>query len=355
MDVAADAGGTRVTQGRGTPAPGARRTASALLPAFALLLAGAPLVPSAHGGQVRVNVGTPINMFTPYAVNINQGDHVVWVWTAGNHTVTSWTTEDDSLGASIDGSTFDSDPGGSHFGQNTTTRFSWKSGPAGTVTYLCVPHLPDMTGRVIVSPLATPPTLAVSDFRLTEIRFNAPGGLDLIEITNHGQAAGDLGRYRLAVTGTGTGVEFAFNSFSVPAGGRVVVHAATAGTNDATNIYLPGLPSLNDAAGSVALYVPSTLSFQNALTNASLMIDFVQWGAAAQANEATAAAAGLWTAGTSIDGVAAGHSIEYCPNATLDHGVQRWAEIVPNIGSVNDCSTPTLRETWGRLKIIYRQ
>jgi len=318
---------------------------------FSLFLFGASV---ASGGQVRVNVGTPSNQFAPYAVNINEGDHVVWVWTAGNHTVTNWTTENDSLGVTVDGSIFDSDPGGGHLGQGTTTRYSWKSDRTGALTYQCVPHLPEMTGRVIVSPLTTPPTVPVADFRLTEVQFNVAGGLDLIEIANLGAAAGDLRSFRLAAGGAAVAV--VGTDFAVPVGGRVTIHTNETSANNPTNIYLPALGALADASGSVSLYAPSTLSFQNALTHSALMLDFVQWGAGGQANEPTAGAAGFWTAGTSVDSVAAEHSIEYCANATLDHGVDHWAEISPpNFGGpTSDCTTPVLSESWGRLKIRYR-
>ena len=324
--------------------------------ALVLLLFGPSI---AHGGQVRVDVGVagPNGpTFSPYVVNINQGDHVIWVTTAGNHTVTNWTLPADSLGSSFDGTIFDSDAGGTHFGQGTTTRYSWKSDRTGDLPYVCVPHIPDMTGRVIVSPLTIPPTRPVADFRITEVQFNVAGGADLVEIANLGQAAGDLRSFRLTAIGTGTGVVISAGNFPVAAGARVTIHTGQTGTNTPTDIYLSAVGNLGDASGSVALYAPYSLSPGNALTNANMMLDFVQWGAGAQPNEATANLASFWTAGTSINGVAATHSIEYCANAALDHGVNRWAEIFPpNFGGNSDCTTPVLSHSWGRLKIIYRQ
>ena len=269
--------------------------------------------------------------------------------------MTNWTTDDDSSGVTVDGSIFDSAPGGLHFGQNNTTRYTWKSDRTGTRPYQCVPHIPEgMFGRVFVVPATVPPTNPVADFRLTEVQFNVPGGQDLIEIANLGSAAGDLRSYRIAAAGAA--VTLVAADYPVPANGRVVIHTGQSDTNTATDIYLPALGALNDVSGSVALYVPSTPSFQNALTNSNLMIDFVQWGAGAQANETTAALAGFWTAGQAIQGVAAGHSIEYCADPGLNHGLNRWAEISPpNFGGNSDCTTPVLSETWGRLKILYRR
>jgi len=327
------------------------RFVSCLLPLVVVAL----LAPVAHGGQVRVNVGAPTNTFTPYAANINAGDHVVWVWIGGFHTVTNWTLPDDSLNLSSDGSIFDS--GGAPLGVSGA-RFSWKSDRTGHVPYVCVPHRPDMSGRVIASPLTTPPTIPVADFRLTEIQFNVPSDRDLIEIANLGQAAGDLRSFRLAISGTGTGVAISAADFPVPSLGRVIIHTNETGTNNTPpgHIYVPGLGALPDAMGSVALYVPNTLAPGNALTNAAMMIDFVQWGTGGQANEGAADVAGFWTPGTSINDVAAGHSIEYCENSPYVHGVSQWREISPpNFGTTANCTTPTRSESWGRLKIIYRQ
>lgn len=318
--------------------------------ALALLLSTILSATDGRAGQVRVNVGQGGQIILPYVVNINQGDHVVWVWIGAGHTITNWTLPSDSVSSNFDGTIFDSDAGGTHFGQASTTRYSWKCDRTGTVPYVCVPHIPAMSARIVVSALPTP----VADFRLTEVQFNVAGGQDLIEIANLGGAAGDLRSYRIAVSGSGTGVAIVATDFPVPANGRVTIHTGASGANTATDIFTPAIGNLGDAAGSVSLYVPSSLTPQNALTNKDLMIDFVQWGAPAQANETTAGLAGFWSAGTSLNGVAAGHSIEYCASATLEHGVTRWAEISPpNFGGNSDCTTPVLGQTWGRLKIIY--
>lgn len=323
--------------------------------AIASLLVAALAAATSHAGEVRVNVGQGGSVFNPYVVNINQGDHVVWVWIAGTHNVVNWSLPTDSLNTNVDGSIFDSDPP-NHFGQNNTTRFSWKSDRIGTVPFVCAVHIPDMTGRIVIAPLTTPPTNPVADFRLTEVQFNVPGGQDLIEIANLGAAAGDLRSYRIATSASGLGVSIVGTDFPVASGARVTIHTGIAGANTATDIFAPAIGNLGDATGSVALYVPASLSSQNALTNANLMIDFVQWGAGGQANETTAGLAGFWAQNTSINNVAAGHSIEYCASATLAHGANHWAEISPpNFGSNSDCTTPVLSDTWGRVKIIYHR
>jgi hypothetical protein len=93
--------------------------------------------PSARAGQVRVSVGAGGNFFVPYQANLNLGDHVTWVWITNGHTVTDWNPPADSTNITFGGSIFDSDFGGTHFGQPSTTRFSWKSDRLGHVP--CVP------------------------------------------------------------------------------------------------------------------------------------------------------------------------------------------------------------------------
>lgn len=315
------------------PHSSARRTFGA---ALAALLLPATL----HAGQVRVTLNS--QTFSPATVQINAGDHVVWVWAAQSHTVTSGTSPDSPSGL------FDSDfqtPGTS--GNNMA--FSWKSATTGTVPYFCTPHFDfGMIGSIQVLASGVP----VADFRITEVQYNAAGGADLVEITNLGTASGDLGRYRLAIPGDAEPLPLA--SLTVGPDGVVVIHPGQSGTNDANDVYVPALAALPDASGSVALFVPNQVAGQNALTNASQMIDFVQWGAGGQAHEATAVAAGLWSAGAFLPTVAVGRSIEFC-GAAPDRGVAHWAEVSqPNFGSDDDCATPAAVATWGRVKVRYR-
>jgi plastocyanin len=308
------------------------RFASTLLVSLCLTFAAAP----ARAGQVRINVNGM--SFVSSTASLNLGDHAVWVWTAGSHTVTSGT--DGSTGGS---GTFNT--GGGFLGISNA-RFSWKSTQAGVLDYYCVPHFSSgMTATLNVAASG----VSVSDFRITEVQFNLPGGQDLIEIANLGDAAGNFGRYRFAIGGTT--VEVPLNDIVVAPGARVVIHANASGTNTLTDFYLPTLGDLPET-GSLALYVPNTVV--SAVTAASQMIDFVQWGAGGQANEATAVTALLWQAGEAITGVDAGHSIEFCGSGG-EYGFGEWSEVtVPNVGGAGNCATPTVRSTWGRLKTLYR-
>lgn len=138
----------------------------------------------------------------------------------------------------------------------------------------------------------------------------------------------------------------------------MVIHLNASGTNTDTDVYVgtfnspTGLPNTN---GSLALYVPNTVSPGSAFTRTDMIIGFVQWGVGGQTNEATAVAAGFWGAATFIPTVAATHSIEYCANANLDHGVNRWAEVAtPSFGSDGECLTPVRNDSSGRIKALYR-
>jgi hypothetical protein len=197
-------------------------------------------------------------------------------------------------------------------------------------------------------------SLPVSDFRITEVLYRAgSGGADLIEITNMGPAAGDLGRYRIAISGSNASIPLA--SVVVPSAGQVTIQPASSGSNTATHIFLPSLTALPDVMGSVALYAPNTVGGQTSLSNATQIIDFVQYGATGQDNEATAIAAGLWTALDFAPSVGTeGHSIEFCGNRS-SRGGDQWSEVsTPNFGSDGNCITPARQSTWGRIKSLYR-
>lgn len=308
---------------------------------LAALLTSLLIVPAAHAGQVRLNISN--FMFSPSAVNCNVGDHVVWVWTGGSHSSTSG----DSSTITPDGK-WDSGLQSGAAGSGGAS-FNWKSTGAGTFPYYCTPHAPAMAGRVIVAAAGVP----VADFRITEVLYNAASGSQLIEITNFGAAAGNLGRYRLSIA-SGVAVSITLNDVTVAAGGTLTIHPAASGTTTATDLFLLALPAL-PATGAAALYVPNTRPGATALTDANQIIDFVQWGAGGGGNEATAAAAALWGSGEFVPAVAAGHSIEYC-DTPLRHGATHWYDNpTPNFsGSANNCLTPVRPSSWGRIKSLYR-
>jgi hypothetical protein len=278
-------------------------------------------------------------------VNCNAGDHVVWVWTSGTHTSTSG----DSTGPTPDG-TWDS---GAQTGAapNNGPAFNWKSTGVGTFPFYCLPHaFLGMAGHVFVAGSG----IAVSDFRISEVLYNTATGTSLLEITNFGAAAGNLGRYRLSIV-DGVAVSIALNDVNVGSGATITIHANAAGTNTATDMFLPTLPDL-PASGALSLYVPNTKVGSTALTDSKQIIDFVQWGAGGGANETTAAAAAFWNSGTFVPTVAAGHSIEYCDTPNLRRGHTHWFDNpTPNFsGGANNCLTPVHSSSWGRIKLLYR-
>ena len=314
------------------------RPLARLVPATLVALAlAAPVAGPALAGQVRVNVIN--NLFVPSGVTVNAGDQVVWVWLAGTHTVTSG----DTLACAADG-TFNS---GSMTGAGKS--FAWKTpASAGNGPYYCAPHcFGGMWGSIF---RVTTPAVAVSDFRIHEVRFTLDHLNDFVEVANVGAATGDLGRYRLSVTGAGP-QELPLNNIVVASGGRVVIWLGRTGTNTQTELFFPAVTL--PRTGSAALYTPMTVVSQTALTRADLCLDYVQWGAGGQQNEATAVTAGRWVTGEFVDAVADGHSIAFC--GTIGQvGSVAWSGIeIPNPGTT-DCSTPAARSTWGRLKVTYR-
>lgn len=308
--------------------------------ALALLALAAPF---ASAKQVRINV-TNFD-FTPRYASMNLGDHAVWIWNNTPHTVTQGDTADVPVTPTPGTAKFNSGDAGI---SNAT--YTWKANASGLIQYYCIPHWPSMVGGLDV---VASGAQGLSDFRITEVQYNVAGNADLIEITNLG-ATGDLGKYRLKISGATvqTLAIGASTNIAVPAGGRVVLHVGQSGTNTATDLFFNLAAGLPDAAGSVALYVPNTQS--TALTNATQIIDYVAWGAAAQENEATAASALLWTAGTSVGAVASGSSIEFCGQSG-QYGAARWYENpTPNFGGSDNCLTPVTPTTWGRIKTLYR-
>jgi plastocyanin len=295
----------------------------------------------ALAGQVRIDVSNSggANAFFPATASLNFGDQVAWVWLDGTHTVTSGSS-------CTPNGLFNS--GSATYNPSAGTAFSWKSNASGSQPYYCAPHcLMGMTATLNVAASG----VAVADFRITEVQYNLPNGHDLIEIANLGNAAGDLGRFRLLASNDNATVPL--NSFVVLAGGRVTVHVNVAGTHSPpTDLYLPTLADL-PTSGSLALFMPYTVSGAGS-TGATQMVDFVQWGGPGFLYEDVAQTAGFWTPGHYLQTVGAGHSIEFCGDAA-DRGAVNWAEIaVPNFGSNGGCTTPTLKSTWGRLKAIYR-
>ncbi|MFI5370575.1 MAG: hypothetical protein ACHQ52_03380 [Candidatus Eisenbacteria bacterium] len=309
------------------------------LSAAASLLALASLATPALGGQIRIDA-TSGSVYSDTAAVINPGDQVVWVSTGGIHTVTSGTV---IAGTGYPDGRFNS----GNFGSSTNGCFAWKSSGTGSVPYYCIPHASiGMVGRLRIVTTGTP----VADFRISEVRWTTAHDHDFVEIANVGDASGNLGRYRLSVSGQ-TPLILPLRDIVVGSGSRVVAYLNQSGTNTASQLFFPGV-SL-DAAGSAALYCATTSVVDTAMTNDKLMVDYVQWGSPGYRNEATANTAGLWTTGDVVPAVADGHSIEFC-GTRVEHGVGFWqGNPTPTPGGVN-CITPVISISWGRIKTLYR-
>lgn len=308
--------------------------------------------PWASAKQVRINISN--FDFTPRYASLNLGDHAVWVWDNTAHTVTQGDTADVPVTPTPGTALFNSgDAAISGSSSSTSATYTWKVTQTGLIQYYCIPHWPSMIGGLDV---VASGSNAGSDFRITEVQYNVAGSFDLIEITNLG-ASGDLGMYRLKVSGVGVATGNLLRNGSgktlpVAAGAKFVIHLNASGVNDANNLYLSGIPGLPDAAGSVALYAPNAVNTSLALS--SMVIDYVAWGSGSQENETAAVGASMWSAGANVPVVAAGHSIEFC-GQTGQYGAARWYENPsPNFGGADNCLTPVTPTTWGRIKVLYK-
>ncbi len=304
--------------------------------------------PWAMAKQVRINV-TNFD-FTPHYASLNLGDHAVWIWDNSVHTVTQGDTADVPITPTPGTALFNSGDAGI---SGSNAAYSWKVTTTGLVQYYCIPHWPSMNGGLDV---VASGSNAGSDFRITEVQYNVAGNADLIEITNMG-ATGDLGMYRLKVSGVGLSTGNVLRNGSsktlpLAAGAKMVLHLGVGGTNDANNLYLSGIPGLPDAAGSVALYAPNSVNTSLALS--SMVVDYVAWGSGSQENETAAVGASLWSAGANVGLVAAGSSMEFCGQSG-QYGAARWYENpTPNFGGADNCLTPATPTTWGRIKVLYK-
>ena len=287
-------------------------------------------------GQRRVTVAN--NFFSDSTLTANPGDQIVWVWTAGTHTVTSGTS-----GSMPGDGAFNSG-----FLSSAGRSFSWRvpTAATGVQRYFCDPHYPMMTARIDFS--AAP--VAVAEFRITEVRFSTAHDSDFVEIANLGDDVGDLGRYRISVTGA-TQLSLTPTDMAVPVGGRVVIWLGRSGIGTTTEQYFPGrsLPR----TGSAALYLPTAKSADTLLTRDDLMVDYVQWGGGGELNEATAVTAGFWTTGLFADAPADGHTLEFCGSA-FERGPSFWRGSPIATPGLANCVTPTRASSWGRIKAIYR-
>jgi hypothetical protein len=198
-----------------------------------------------------------------------------------------------------------------------------------------------MTGDIVVP---TSPLPAMADFRITEVRFDDIGS-NFVEIANLGTGNGNLNGFRLSINGSNPVTHWSVST-PVAAGSRVTVPDPAGLAN----------------AGSAALYAPyllNSLPYTALATNDSLMVDYVEWGAAAgQPLEDTAVKvttpSPIWFAGQFAPQAQLGHSIVFC-GFPADHGSSVWFESLnPTPLASNDCVNPTRTSTWGRIKTLYR-
>lgn len=313
-----------------------------------VLLAAALVASPTRAGQVRIDVGSAgANVYSPSAISLNAGDHVVWVWVSGTHNVVSGVrpTASGVFNSGTQRAATSGTPA-------RRTTFAWKS----TVdqNFHCTPHT-GMDGTLDIQPSGVP----VSDFRITEVQYGASGDLDRIEITNMGDAPGDLHDYRISISAVAGEVDAIVvtqsplsSSLPVAPGARVTIHTNASGTSTATDVFVPGIGNL-PTAGSVALYAPYYQGTVGAQLTADLIIDFVQWDAASQPNSSQASA--FWPPAEFVDGSPQPqHSISFCGNR-VQRGPSFWSVTTPNFNNPGDnCATPTTNTSWGRIKTLYR-
>ena len=181
---------------------------------------------------------------------------------------------------------------------------------------------------------------------INEVRPKDSGGStanQLVELHNTGASAVNIGGWIFCH-------QFDYGAvlpagFTIASGGYAVMHFNASGTNTATDVFFPGqvLASTTD----LALYANANF------TSASAIRAFIQFGGhPGSGRESVAQAAGLWTSGQFVPGVANGHSIELCAGSPA--AVTSYVEqATPTIGQENGCGVPVQKSSWSKLKSIF--
>ena len=205
-----------------------------------------------------------------------------------------------------------------------------------------------MRAALAAGALCASATAAQAQVRITEALVNplgADAGQQVVEITNLGSTTVLIAGWRVV---SPSDVAVLPAGKSLASGARYLVHLSADGANDALHYYTgSGFAPVSSSAHSLSLYAGT-----GSIGDPAALRDFVQWGAAAQAGEQTAAAASLWTAGEFVPITSEGNSMQLCE--AQGSGVSAWAEAAPSLGEPNHCSSQTEESTWGRLKSFYR-
>ncbi|MBI4585259.1 MAG: lamin tail domain-containing protein [Planctomycetes bacterium] len=175
--------------------------------------------------------------------------------------------------------------------------------------------------------------VAISEIEIDPAGVNS--GRQLVEIRNFGAEAYDLSGHYLYFRPA----EYRFpNGTKLTPQGIITVHLNRSGAGTPENLYT-GIAGMRNLRLADAICLFST----NLFSDPAKMIDFVQWGAAGQAGEASASAAGLWTAGDFIDvsGYRPGASIAY--DGSGNQASDWCVDGTPSFGLANDeCAPPRI-------------
>src|SRR5207245_688626 len=130
---------------------------------------------------------------------------------------------------------------------------------------------------------------------ISEVNVDAATSRAAIEFTNVGAALRDLAGYRIEAAGAMYSLPGGATARIAPAGTLVVRwNTPVAGcppTDVCTGVFTPS-SMIVQATGSIALFAAT------GALDASTIRDYVEWGTSGQPNEANAATASEWTAGT---------------------------------------------------------
>ena len=206
------------------------------------------LAPSCFAATANVSVGSTFDRFTPAVVTIAAGDQVVWTWAATFHSTTSGTNgvagDDNGVPSGLWNS-----------GTITTLPHTFTNTfpVAGNFSYFCQVHYSfGMTGAVVVTSAALPPTIAITN-PMTGAVFAAPANVTIQAAVTNGSGAVTNVQF---LVGTGvltneTAPPYFATTNNLAAGGYILSAIATDNN---------GLKATNTATISIVTPVPVTLS-----------------------------------------------------------------------------------------------
>ncbi|MBN1296958.1 lamin tail domain-containing protein, partial [bacterium] len=181
------------------------------------------------------------------------------------------------------------------------------------------------------------PAVSWAQVVINEILYDPMGsdtGFEFVELMNAGGEAVVLDGYELKLADSNY---YAFVSFILNPGSRVVIHNNADGDDTPTDLFTGTLANMGNTHGSVALF-----SGEHTTTN---IVDFMQYGDGGEQWESAAVTAGIWTADDFVPDADEGLSVNLDPDGEDNNVSTDWAACNPSPLEPNCSPAPTATPT----------